>query len=231
MRGLGIQVVDLSADFRLARPADLRELVRPARRARAAGGRRLRAHRARPRADQRRRAGRQPRLLPDRGAAGAGAARRARGDRVGRRSTPSRASRAPGATAASDCARQPGRELVPYGVDGHRHLPEIDQELRARSGPRRRYLRPPPAADRPGPARQLLRRARPSRLDEIARLYAERYADEPFVEVARSRPGVRDVRDTNLCRIHAPLDERRAVVLRGDRQPLEGRRRARRSRT
>ncbi len=39
-------------------------------------------------------------------------------------------------------------------------------------------------------------------------------------------PGVRDVRDTNVCRIHAHADPRTGKVLRvrGDRQPLEGRR-------
>ena len=33
-----------------------------------------------------------------------------------------------------------------------------------------------------------------------------RYEDEPFVEVVDAPPGVRDVRDTNLCRIHVAKD-------------------------
>ena len=46
-------------------------------------------------------------------------------------------------------------------------------------------------------------------------------------------PGVRDVRDTNICRISRPprRPHRQGARLRGDRQPLEGRRRRRRSRT
>jgi N-acetyl-gamma-glutamyl-phosphate reductase len=47
----------------------------------------------------------------------------------------------------------------------------------------------------------------------LADLYAERYAGERFVEVVDSPPGLRDVRETNLCRIHvAELGENRAVV-------------------
>ena len=38
-------------------------------------------------------------------------------------------------------------------------------------------------------------------------LYQERYADEPFVELAAEPPGVSGVRETNLCRIHVALDE------------------------
>ena len=49
---------------------------------------------------------------------------------------------------------------------------------------------------------------------DVAALYAEAYADEPFVEVADRPPGVRDVRETNVCRIFATRDERtgRALV-------------------
>ena len=44
-------------------------------------------------------------------------------------------------------------------------------------------------------------------------LFAGRYAADPFVEVVESPPGVRDVRDTNLCRIHpALIGERKAAV-------------------
>jgi N-acetyl-gamma-glutamyl-phosphate reductase len=39
--------------------------------------------------------------------------------------------------------------------------------------------------------------------DELASLYADRYRDEPFVELVASAPGVRDVRETNACRILA----------------------------
>ncbi len=42
-------------------------------------------------------------------------------------------------------------------------------------------------------------------VEDLARLYSERYADEAFVEIVDGPPGVRDVRDTNICRIHATV--------------------------
>jgi N-acetyl-gamma-glutamyl-phosphate reductase len=53
----------------------------------------------------------------------------------------------------------------------------------------------------------------PVEADGLRRMYEERYADEPFVEVSDAPPGVRDVRDTNLCVIHPTLDGKgRAIV-------------------
>ena len=55
--------------------------------------------------------------------------------------------------------------------------------------------------------------AEPLAAKPLANLYAERYADEPFVEVVEAPPGVRDVRDTNLCHICVvELGERKAAV-------------------
>jgi N-acetyl-gamma-glutamyl-phosphate reductase len=42
--------------------------------------------------------------------------------------------------------------------------------------------------------------------DELEELYRPTYAGEPFVEVVADPPGVRDVRDTNLCRICVTAD-------------------------
>ena len=47
---------------------------------------------------------------------------------------------------------------------------------------------------------------------DVDALFARAYDDEPFVELADRPPGVRDVRDTNICRIHARLDERTGKV-------------------
>jgi len=103
--------------------------------------------------------------------------------------------------------------VVPYAVGGHRHSPEIEQELK-RHG----------AGDAPitfvphlVPIDQgLLASCYVELADDvgdIAALYADRYAGERFVEVVDSPPGLRDVRATNECRIHAAaLGEGRAVV-------------------
>ena len=82
-------------------------------------------------------------------------------------------------------------------------------------------------AARPGRARQLLRDAvrGDRRTSKPRALYADAYADEPFVELATRPPGVRDVRETNICRISVHRDERtgRVIVFARDRQPVEGR--------
>src|SRR5581483_12497318 len=48
---------------------------------------------------------------------------------------------------------------------------------------------------------------------DLEALYAETYADEPFVELADTPPGVRDVRETNICRISVHTDPRTARVI------------------
>ena len=102
----------------------------------------------------------------------------------------------------------------PYGVDGHRHVPEIEQELRVLgvSGPVAfvPHLLP---IDQGLLASCYVDLAEPVAAEELARLVSDRYAADPFVEVVDSPPGVRDVRDTNLCRIHpALISERKAAV-------------------
>jgi N-acetyl-gamma-glutamyl-phosphate reductase len=44
-------------------------------------------------------------------------------------------------------------------------------------------------------------------------IYLDAYADEPFVELTDALPGVRDVRETNLCRISVHRDDRTGRVL------------------
>ena len=43
-------------------------------------------------------------------------------------------------------------------------------------------------------------------------LFEDAYRDDPFVELVDSPPGVRDVRDTNLCRIHATVGRTARVM-------------------
>jgi N-acetyl-gamma-glutamyl-phosphate reductase len=49
--------------------------------------------------------------------------------------------------------------------------------------------------------------------EELRGLFEDAYAEEPFVELAGRPPGVREVRDTNICRIHAARDGRTGKVL------------------
>ncbi|HEY1519578.1 MAG TPA: N-acetyl-gamma-glutamyl-phosphate reductase [Solirubrobacteraceae bacterium] len=101
-----------------------------------------------------------------------------------------------------------------YGVPSHRHIPEIEQELAMLGADVRITFVPhlvpldqgelvscyvTPSAMIDGP--------------DLEHLYADAYASEPFVEVASKPPGVRDVRETNICRISVHRDERAGRVI------------------
>ena len=105
--------------------------------------------------------------------------------------------------------------VTPYGVAGHRHAPEIDQELAGLGGDGRPttfipHLLPLDQGELVScyvtPARDLTEA-------ELGELFAAAYAEEPFVELAGDPPGVKEVRDTNICRIHVRRDERTGKVL------------------
>ena len=104
--------------------------------------------------------------------------------------------------------------LAPYGVEGHRHLPEVEQELRRLgAGVAVSFIPHLLPLDQGLLASCYVDLTEPVDAATLSELFAERYAEEPFVEVVASPPGVRDVRDTNLCRIHAaPIGERKAAV-------------------
>ena len=48
---------------------------------------------------------------------------------------------------------------------------------------------------------------------ELAELYAAAYGGEPFIELVDRPPGVRDVRETNICALHLHADERTGKLL------------------
>ena len=146
--------------------------------------------------DRRGRAGRQPRLLPDRDPAGAGAAGRGGADRGRRRRRQVRASRAPAAAPPRRWSRQGERRrqrLQGRGPPPHAGDRPGAAGARARSGEwtARDHLRAAPAAVRPGRAGQLLRQRRPTSWtgDELRELYEERYGGEPFVELVDDSAG------------------------------------------
>lgn len=101
-----------------------------------------------------------------------------------------------------------------YGVEGHRHLPELEQELRGLGAdcavsfvP---HLLP---IDQGLLASCYVMPSRSIDADELRALYEARYAGEPFVELVEAPPGVRDVRDTNLARVHVSFEERSGRAL------------------
>jgi N-acetyl-gamma-glutamyl-phosphate reductase len=106
-------------------------------------------------------------------------------------------------------------DTKPYKVSGHRHTPEIAQELTELAGgngasPGESGLTFVPHLmpyDQGELVSCYVRTSEPVDPARMLSLYEERYGDEPFVEVTTEPPGVSGVRGTNLCRIHLALNE------------------------
>jgi N-acetyl-gamma-glutamyl-phosphate reductase len=96
--------------------------------------------------------------------------------------------------------------VTPYGVGRHRHMPEIDQELASLGAPVRVTFTPHLMPLDQGELVSCYCTLREP--VDVEALFHRAYAREPFVELTDRAPGVRDVRDTNYCRIHARFDER-----------------------
>lgn len=104
-----------------------------------------------------------------------------------------------------------------YTVTGHRHLPEIRQGLQmAAKGPVGLTFVPHLTPMIRGIHATLYAVVKDRSVD-LQRLYTERYANEPFVDVLPkgSHPETRSVRGSNICRIavHRPQDGDLVVVL------------------
>ncbi|MCU0257937.1 MAG: N-acetyl-gamma-glutamyl-phosphate reductase [Solirubrobacteraceae bacterium] len=102
----------------------------------------------------------------------------------------------------------------PYKVGGHRHTPEIEQELAALGAPVPVTFVPHLVPIDEGELTSCyVTPAEPVSAAALAALYAEAYAGEPFVEVVDAPPGVREVRETNHCRIFAHAEARTGRVI------------------
>jgi N-acetyl-gamma-glutamyl-phosphate reductase len=101
-----------------------------------------------------------------------------------------------------------------YGLPVHRHVAEMDQELAA-LGARVAATFVPHLVplDQGELVSCYVTPARETSAEEVGALFEDAYADEPFVELAERPPGVREVRDTNLCRISTHADPRTGRVM------------------
>jgi N-acetyl-gamma-glutamyl-phosphate reductase len=99
----------------------------------------------------------------------------------------------------------------PYGVGDHRHMPEIDQELALLGDG---ALAPVTFVPHLVPLDQgellscYVATTRPLGQEEALALYSARYGEERFIELVAKPPGVRDVRETNICAINVHADAR-----------------------
>ena len=110
-----------------------------------------------------------------------------------------------------------------YGVGGHRHVAEMEQEL-ARATPARGtggaggrltvdFLPHLIPMTRGILAACHVRPTRPVSQDELDELYASAYHDEPFVRVVSEAPATKHVLGSNDARVFVRLDERTGRVL------------------
>ncbi|MFT4045810.1 MAG: N-acetyl-gamma-glutamyl-phosphate reductase [Solimonas sp.] len=107
--------------------------------------------------------------------------------------------------------------LKAYGIAGHRHQAELDQELGAVAGRAVGITFVPHLTPMIRGIHATIY-ARLTRRDlDLQALFEQRYASEPFVDVAPAgdHPETRGVRGANLCRIavHRAPDRRTVVVL------------------
>lgn len=101
-----------------------------------------------------------------------------------------------------------------YGIPGHRHAPEIDQELAAMGAPVTVTFIPHLVPLDQGEL--ISAYVRPTRAvsdAEVSDLYREAYAQEAFVELTGASPGVRDVRETNIARVKTHVEGRTGRIL------------------
>lgn len=103
-----------------------------------------------------------------------------------------------------------------YGVAGHRHQPEIRQELAAlgMDGAVQPVFVPHLVpVDQGELVSAYVRAPREVSAGEVADLFREAYEGEPFVELTTAEPGMRDVQASNHARIRTHVDPRSGHVL------------------
>lgn len=105
-----------------------------------------------------------------------------------------------------------------YGVAGHRHLPEIRQGLTLAAGRPVGLTFVPHLTPMIRGIHATLYSVLKDPIDSgLQRLFEERFANEPFVDVmpAGAHPETRSVKGSNVCRIsvHRPQDDDTVVVL------------------
>jgi N-acetyl-gamma-glutamyl-phosphate reductase len=103
-----------------------------------------------------------------------------------------------------------------YGIGGHRHVAEIEQELGAVAGsamPPVDFLPHLIPMTRGILSAAHVRPSRPVTQAELDDLYAEAYAGERFMEIVAEPPATKHVTGSNTFRIHVRFDERTGRIL------------------
>ncbi len=102
--------------------------------------------------------------------------------------------------------------VVPYKIEGHRHVPEMEQELSKLAGEPLRIRFTPHLIpmDRGILATTYARPLKKIASDQLQKIFADHYAKEPFVRVLPpgQLPQTKQVRGTNFCDLAIHYDER-----------------------
>lgn len=110
-----------------------------------------------------------------------------------------------------------GENIVPYKVAEHRHTPEIEEQLALLDPTHRNVAVQFQASlvplDQGELASCFVTPTRTIGADELRELFADAYAQEPFIELVTGPPGTREVVATNFCRLFAKADGHTGKVL------------------
>jgi len=100
-------------------------------------------------------------------------------------------------------------DVTAYGIEGHRHLPEIAQEI-MKLGLKAKITFVPHLVPM---VRGILSTCyaelvRPINKEEVKDLYSDFYRGEPFIRVVANSPHTKLTRGTNLCLVYPSVDPR-----------------------
>jgi N-acetyl-gamma-glutamyl-phosphate reductase len=103
--------------------------------------------------------------------------------------------------------------MFPYGIGTHRHLPEMEQIAGEIAGRNVQILFQPHAGpfDRGILSSVYCQPKKKMSNEQLAKLYNSFYTNEPFVQVRKDAPGVKDVAGTNYCHVFATCVKGRIV--------------------
>ncbi|MGC2372303.1 MAG: N-acetyl-gamma-glutamyl-phosphate reductase [Solirubrobacteraceae bacterium] len=110
-----------------------------------------------------------------------------------------------------------GENILPYNIVRHRHTPEIEEQLDdldpTHPGLRVQFTPHLVPLDQGELVNCYVTPTRPVEQDELDVMYEDAYAGEPFVELTPKPAEVRDVRETNICRLHVVLSEHTGKIV------------------
>jgi N-acetyl-gamma-glutamyl-phosphate reductase len=110
-----------------------------------------------------------------------------------------------------------GENILPYNIVHHRHTPEIEEQLDqldpTHPGLRVQFTPHLVPLDQGELVDCYVTPTRPVTQAELNAMYESAYATERFVELTPRPAEVRDVRETNICRLHVALSEHTGKIV------------------